>query len=677
MKGAFYPKLALDGMRKNRKMFIPFTLTCTCMIMMYYILLYLKDSPVLQNMNGGDTMSAIFGLGIYVVAVFSCIFLFYTNSFLLRRRKKEFGLYNVLGMGKNNISKIIVLETFFTFAVSLAAGLILGVALSKLAELVLIRVIKGSVSFGFYVSPSSLLNTAGIFGAIFVILLINAVLQVRLTNAASLLKSESMGEKPPRGNLFIGAFGILLLAAAYYIAVRIQDPIQAMLLFFIAVIMVIIATYMIMTVSSVAICRILKKKKKYYYDPDHFVPVASMSYRMKRNGAGLASICILATMILVMLSSTTSLYFGMDDLIKANCPREINFEASYSDFSERNLVDIGSLRVEINKRAAEYGAELKNVLDYRMAYSSGQMRDGNAEIGFSSYDMTVLNAHTFIDFFFIQLEDYNALTASDESLDDGEALLYSEGVDIGDEITFMGVKTFAVKKRLNSFFSDLNSTEPTACAVLVVKDIDSALSGIERNEEGGPLLFRTWNYAFDTGISKDGQQALDTALVELRMPEFIRTHTMNSFIVSGKVTTERNFFTLYGGLFYLGIILSIVFILAAVLIIYYKQISEGYEDSAGYEIMQKVGMTKKEIRKSINSQLLIVFFLPLSFAALHLIFAFPMIRKMLTLFRLDNVTLFAVTTVVSFLIFALFYVLVYKLTSNSYFNIVSGKKEVR
>ena len=299
MKGAFYPKLALDGIRKNKRLYIPYILTCVGMVTMFYIITFLQKSETVGAMRSGSTVQRILSFGIIVIAVFACIFLFYTNSFLMKRRKKEFGLYNILGMGKRNIGIILVWESLIIALFSLAVGLFIGIAISKLAELALVNILNGAVKYSFSISPLAIVMTVAVFGAIFLLLLLNSIRQIRFSNTAALLRSENLGEKPPKGNIFIGIVGILLLGGAYWLAVSIKDPIAAMLMFFIAVIMVILGTYLTMIAGSVSFCRILQKNKKYYYKPSHFVSVSSMAYRMKRNGAGLASVCILATMVLV------------------------------------------------------------------------------------------------------------------------------------------------------------------------------------------------------------------------------------------------------------------------------------------------------------------------------------------------------------------------------------------
>lgn len=508
MKTGFYPKLAFDGIRKNRRMYVPFICTCIGMVMMFYIISYLHYSDTIASMNGGQIMRSTLNLGSIVVGIFSCIFLFYTNSFLIRRRKKEFGLYHILGMGKLNIARILFWETLLTAVISLVLGIGFGILFSKLAELAMARLTHAQIIYSMHISPDSILFTLTVFGCIFILLFFNTLRQVHFSNAITLVKSESVGEKPPKGNILLGLLGMICLAAAYYLAVTVADPVSALGMFFIAVILVIVGTYLIMIASSVLFCRLLQKNKRYYYKANHFVSISSMAYRMKRNGAGLASICILATMVLVMLSTTVSLYFGNE----------------------------------------------KSVYFY-------------------------------------------------------------------------------------------------------------------------------WHYNFDTNLNRDDQILLANDLSSTISDFFTQSYKQNTGIMrcqfESRAANYEEFLADFGSLFYLAIVLSIVFLIAAVLIIYYKQISEGYEDQARFDIMQKVGMTKREIKKSINSQLLTVFFLPLVGAGIHLIFAFPMIRKILLLFNLTNLHLYTIVTLISFGAFALFYTIVYRITSNAYYHIVSGASNSR
>lgn len=679
MKAAFYPKLAVDSIRKNKRMYFPYILTCIGMVMMYYIIEFLVSSDTISLIKGGETIQMMLEFGGGVIAFFSCIFLFYTNSFLIRRRKKEFGLYNILGMGKRNIGIILFWEVLIIAVGSVTIGLVAGIAFSKLAELGLVNMMRDNVSYTLSFSLQAIKSTLKVFTVIFVLLYLNALRQVKFSTAISLLRSENVGEKPPKGNWFVGIMGILILGAAYYLAVTIKEPLAAIEVFFIAVIMVIAATYMIMIAGSVVVCRILQKSKKYYYKSNHFISVSSMVYRMKRNGAGLASICILATMVLVMISSTAAVYFGKEDSLKSRFPREINANAFIEDVKQISEDAICAYTDKIEEIAGKHGITPENISTYREAYIAGMLIDDKIETDVRKVNS--FNAATFSDVlmaYIIPLKDYNAAMGTNEVLGEGEALIYTYRMNYAnDTIGFYNGQTFHIQKQVDDFMDEgdfESSILPTIA--LVVPDFENAIQGLDTLTDfnGDRMLRFDWDYNFDTGLQKEEQYAL---LAELQN-SFRELDISGEFPSTRFDSREQNkdyFYGTYTGLFYLGIILSVVFLFATVLIIYYKQVSEGYEDRSRFEIMQKVGITKKEIRRSINSQLLTVFFLPLIGAGCHLAFAFPIIRKLILMFGLNNVPLFVGTTVGSFLIFALFYIMVYRMTSNAYYNIVSGAKE--
>ncbi len=674
MKIGFYPRLAADGIRKNRRTFLPFILTCAGMVMMFYIIMYLASGDILSSTFGAETMQQIFALGSWVIMVFSGIFLFYTNSFLMKRRKKEFGLYSILGMGKGNIARILFWETVIVAVISIVLGLIGGIAFSKMAELGMVRIMGEEANYRLSVSTLAIKRTLEVFGVIFLLLLLNSVLQVRFSSAISLLRSESAGEKPPKANWLVGIMGVLLLAAAYWLAVTIKDPVEALLVFFAAVVMVIIGTYMVMIAGSVAFCRLLQKNKGYYYKPNHFVSVSSMAYRMKRNGAGLASICILATMVLVTIASTSCLYFGCESVIASRYPRDVNLLLradsmdALSDENTENIIAAVDGYVKSNVGAPE------NAYHFRSLTISGGLNGNVIEP-----DITKLaSAADARMIYFIPLSDYNAVMGENETLAPGEALLYVNRNSFkADTLSVSGGATFRIKKRLRKFIENGETSMNMLTSLnFVVPDLEAAARGLAglANFNGDPLLRRSLVYNFDIG--PDDQEEFINGLSDfLRESGIKESLGFTSCTLESHENERRDYFSIFGSLFYIGIIMSLVFLIAAVLIIYYKQISEGYEDQSRFEIMRKVGMTKREIRRSINSQLLTVFFLPLAMAALHIVFAFPIIRKLLLLFDMDNIGFFAATTGISVLLFVLFYTVVYKLTSNVYYNIVSETRK--
>ena len=673
MRMGFYAKLAVNGIRKNARLYVPYLLTCAGMVMMFYIVSYLQDTPVLAGIRGGEEMQAMLSLGSGVMGVFGAIFLLYTNSFLIRRRKREFGLYNMLGMGKGNIARVLFWEALLVLAGTMVIGLAVGVAVSKLAELLLVNIMHGNVTFTFTVSPRAVLLTAAVFCVIHVLLLIKALLQIRTASAVNLLRSESAGEKPPRANWVLAILGLILLAVAYYLAVTIKQPLSAMVMFFVAVILVILATYLLFIAGSVAICRMLQKNRRYYYKARHFVSVSSMAYRMKRNGAGLASICILSIMVLVTVSSTTGLYFGSEDSLRSRYPRDITLIAKAEDVSMLSDEKRDAARELVDAYVAEHDATAHNFRDFRVVSVTGAMKDGAIttdpqEAGLHITDSTIYQVN------FLPLPDYNRICGTNETLADDEALISLKRGDYGwDSISVDSKVAYRTRKAPVVFQeSGMAAVDVVDTIYVAVKD----LQGLQPLLQGDNRFSQQWEYGFDSALSDEDQCEM-THQMDVELSDGLHRLGMKYVYLEGMAENRYDFYGTYGGFFFLGILLSIVFLFAAVLIIYYKQISEGYEDQKRFEIMQKVGMTRKNIRKSINSQLLTVFFLPLVGAGVHLAFAFPMIRRMLILFNLTNTRLLVETTGITFLAFALIYTLVYRKTSNAYYAIVSGEGERR
>lgn len=668
MKALFYPRLAWTGIKNNRRLYLPYILTCIGMVAMFYIMLSLSTGEFLDKMRGGTTLGSVLGLGAGVIGFFAVLFLFYTNSFLIRRRKKEFGLYNILGMGKRNIARVLFSETLILAVVSLVFGLILGAALSKLAELGLAYFVESDAGYDFTVYPTAMGYTVLLFVCIFLLLFFKSVGQVGLSNPVELLHSESVGEKPPKANWVFGVLGIVILAAAYYISVTIEQPVAALGWFFIAVLMVIAATYLLFIAGSVLLCRILQKNKRYYYKPNHFVSVSSMAYRMKRNGAGLASVCILITMVLVMIASTSCLYFGKNDVLRSQYPHDFNFTVDFGTLDEVTQENIDKTKAAIDAFMDKNGGISFGICG-KSDRVTGELRDGVFYMGDDVYDP---EHSTFL--YIIDLADYNRNTGSSYRLNDGEALVFASSRTYDhDTIRIEGGREYKVVKSEGTidFIRDTNMLGFSAVYIVVPDFYSSAEDLLQATEKQGvsqPWL--QWRYQFDSSADYLTQLEIEEGIWDV----IAQAHS-GGYGLSSLAGARDDFYGSFGGLFFLGIMLSIVFIIAAVLIIYYKQVSEGYEDQSRFEIMQKVGMTKKDIRKSINSQMLTVFFLPLLFAIVHLGFAFPMINKLLLLFGLDNLGLLLLTAAISALVFALFYIIVYRVTSNAYYSIVSGAKE--
>lgn len=672
MKNGIYFKLAFDGIRKNRKLFLPYIGAGAGMVMMSYIIFFLTENERILSLKGGEAIHSTLGFGCSVMAIFSCIFLFYTNSFLIRRRKKEYGLYGVLGMGKRQLVAVCFFENLLVTVFSLFFGLVFGIAFSKFAELGLVNIASGQADFSFSLEPSAILKTAVTFTAIFVLVFLNSARQIRFSDTVALLKGESTGEKPPKGNVFLGIIGFLMLCWAYYIAVTIEDPVSAMVWFFAAVVAVIIATYLLMISGSVALCRALKKNRKYYYNKNHFVALSSMAYRMKRNGAGLASICVLSTMVLVTVATTASMFFGAEDSLRVNYPRQINVSCNAESEIEKADESFEALKKGIAEETEKQGSAILNTREMRYLYAVGCITDSTAYCDRNS-EVFFPNLNCLREFIIVTEDYYNGITEESIDVSDGTCAIRTIECDYKQSaISFDGGPVFTVSDSLRinrKFFSERVTS--SGCIVVVVKNLDDFAECMSAQRENA-LFSYCQRYGFDTDLSSNAQIDL-----EKRLEEYVADSNRN-YPYTGVISRAQNegdFYGTFGGLFYLGILLSIVFALAAVLIIYYKQISEGYEDSGRFEIMAKVGMTDKEIKSSINSQLLTVFFVPLLLSGLHLAFSLPIIKKILELFGLTNTEQFLLTAGLFFAVFALFYVVVYKLTARAYYGIVSRAKE--
>lgn len=675
MRGGFYPKLALTGMKKNRRLYFPYLLTCIGMIMMYYIILFLAENPIIAAIRGGDSVQQMLSLGSYVMSFFAVIFLFYTHSFLIRRRKKEFGLYNILGMGKRNIGRVLFWETVFVALGAISIGLFLGIVCSKLGELVLVNVLKGDVRYSFLIDSAAIRRTVVLFGIIFLLIFMNTLWQVRKTNAIALLHSENIGEKPPKANWFLGIAGIVLLGGAYYMAVSISNPLDAITWFFVAVLMVIIATYLVFIAGSVLICRLLQKNKHYYYQKKHFVPVSSMAYRMKRNGAGLASICILATMVLVMLAGSACLYIGAEDSLLTRYPQEIVIMIRQHDVTRMSDADAEKKRQTVDEIVAAHGDIPAQPVEYRYAMITGVIDGNEMEADYRVYSSSVGVYKDIYQVYFVPLTDYNRMTGMHESLSGNEAMIYTYRCKYSyDTLQIHHGGNFEIVKHVPEFQINSNmAMDILPSVVIIVPDFANSLQELAaiETESGEQMLVPYWYYGFDLSLNVEEQVEITEEAYAALEPQL---DSLDKYYGESREANRYDFYATYGGIFFLGILLSIVFLFATVLIMYYKQISEGYEDQARFAIMQKVGMTKENIRKSINSQMLTVFFMPLVMAVIHLAFAFPIIRKLLMLFNLMNVRLLVLTTLVIVFIFAVFYAVVYKITSNAYIKIVSDAK---
>ena len=642
-------------------MYIPFVLSCILTIMMYYMVSSLSMNPNMMNMIGGDVMQQILSLGIYVITVFAVIFLFYTNSFLIKRRKREFGLFNILGMEKKHLSIVIALESMIVFLVSMVLGIGIGILLDKAFYLLIAKMLNASIALGFYISYQSIVNSIILFLIIFVLMYLFSLIQINLSNPIELLHGDQHGEKEPKTKWLLAIIGLICLGTGYYMSVSIQDPVTAFAFFMVAVILVVIGTYMLFTAGSIVILKLLRKNKRYYYKTNHFISVSNMIYRMKQNAVGLGNICILSTMVLVMLSTTISLWVGMNDIIETRFPRDITVSINSVD-SNQALYTIDDMNYAIEQA----GIQTEDELVYR-TLSVSAFNQGNTYT-FGNENMSLQDISNVVVLYFITLDDYNRTEGTNVSLAPDEVLVFPSGKQFDHKTIDIASNTFKVKGILDSIKADSNYSANLQNSMFVVVDSMDTLfmiDDLQKQAYGDNASYIHTSYDFNLSKS-EGMSVKEATDALIANYPGDTTYMM----VDTQEGNYEDLLSLYASFLFIGIFLSFLFIMATVLIMYYKQITEGYEDKKRFEIMQKVGLNKREVKKTINSQVLTVFFLPLVVAAIHIVFAFPMIEKMLRLLYLDNTNLYIMTTVICFGVFALVYVLIYFLTSKVYYGIV-------
>lgn len=629
--------------------------------MMYYMVSSLSMNPNMMNMIGGDVMQQILSLGIYVITVFAVIFLFYTNSFLIKRRKREFGLFNILGMEKKHLSIVIALESMIVFLVSMVLGIGIGILLDKAFYLLIAKMLNASIALGFYISYQSIVNSIILFLIIFVLMYLFSLIQINLSNPIELLHGDQHGEKEPKTKWLLALIGLICLGTGYYMSVSIQDPVTAFAFFMVAVILVVIGTYMLFTAGSIVILKLLRKNKRYYYKTNHFISVSNMIYRMKQNAVGLGNICILSTMVLVMLSTTISLWVGMNDIIETRFPRDITVSINSVD-SNQALYTIDDMNYAIEQA----GIQTEDELVYR-TLSVSAFNQGNTYT-FGNENMSLQDISNVVVLYFITLDDYNRTEGTNVSLAPDEVLVFPSGKQFDHKTIDIASNTFKVKGILDSIKADSDYSANLQNSMFVVVDSMDTLFMIDDLQKQAYGDNASYIYtSYDFNLSKSEKMSVKEATDALIANYPGDTTYM---MVDTQEGNYEDLLSLYASFLFIGIFLSFLFIMATVLIMYYKQITEGYEDKKRFEIMQKVGLNKREVKKTINSQVLTVFFLPLVVAAIHIVFAFPMIEKMLRLLYLDNTNLYIMTTVICFGVFALVYVLIYFLTSKVYYGIV-------
>ncbi len=669
MTNFFYARLAASNIKKNGQIYFPYIITCIITIAFYYIMKSLSLNDGLDSLYGGGTIRQTLGLGCNVVMIFAVIFLFYTNSFLMKRREKEFGLFHILGMEKKHLMRVTGMETFYIAILGLGFGFLFGIVLDKVMFLLILRVLGREVSLGFYISREAIISTIILFLAIFFLIFLNTARRLGFSKPIELLRGGNVGEKEPKANWIFAILGALSLGTGYYLAVTVQNPVAAIAIFFVAVILVIIGTYLLFTAGSIVLLKLLRANKRYYYKTRHFIGISGMLYRMKQNAVGLSNICILSTMVLVMISSTTALMIGSDDLVSSRYPYDFIFyskEKVYgqTDFSDREAVITQAL--ENNGLTEKESIRLRTLEFSALKKKNGFTILKDADIEAFINDFEVLD--------FITLDDYNRTTGENRTLNDDEVLVCSNRVKMKSDLFVLDDFQFKIVEELKSFEyvgGGALASNIASSHIVVVKSEEILNELYEYQKEQFKEMAQEIDYIY--GINVDGEEeAALNAYMEMRnglnnleVPENEVTGRVES-----KVEGAQGFYDIYGGLFFIGIFLGLLFTVAMILLIYYKQITEGYYDRERYVIMQNVGMSQKDVKASIHSQILTVFFLPLITAGIHLIFAYPVVEKILAVLNLSNTRLYVYCTIGCFAVFSLLYVAVYGWTAKLYYGIV-------
>ena len=662
-KSGFYPRLALVNLARNGRFYGPYLLSCSVTAAMYYILQFLGHNEGLDEVRGAVYLKSFASIGCFVAAVLAAVMLFYANSFVMKRRQRELGLYNILGLEKRHIAHMCFWETLFCALSSILGGLIVGVLLSKLTLLLLLKIVRIPVQFGFTVDFQGVWNTAALFAVLFCLTLARNLFQVGKSRPVELLRGGETGEREPRTKWLLVLLGAVTLGGGYFLALTTTNPINAMLWFFAAVILVIIGTYCLFTAGSIALLKRLRANKKFYYQTRHFTAVSGLLYRMKQNAVGLASICILSTMVLVTVSTTIAMNVGLENSLNEMFPYDMEFIQSLEK-QQGDSMDYVKLIQDAAASTVETVTELRYCTHYWFYCG---IRGSEISLNLDQ-DCT----RTLVDI--VTIEDYARLTGKDVILAPDEVLVSAENLEnFPTDFTFtshfgeagLSFHTRQTISEIIHYNSSTLITSDEAALFLVVSDTKTAEAIMALDQTRGDSQFRVQMNMEGTYEEKMEQSK---ALIQ-RLSE----EKDDGITYVSKMYQATDFYAMYGGFLFLGIYLGVLFLLATVLIIYYKQISEGYDDQKRYQILRQVGMTEREIQSSIHSQILLVFFLPLAAAGLHILAAFPMLAKMMELFQLYDISLFAICTAGTLLIFCIIYGVVFVLTARTYTRIVGTR----
>lgn len=655
-KSGFYPKLALVNLARNSQFYFPYLLTIAGTAAAYYIAVALANAPDLPVMARYAYLSVFMSIGTFVIALFAVIFLTYTNSFLMKRRKRELGLYNVLGLGKRHIALMMGMETLYTAIAGIGGGILLGLLLQKLVTLLLYKIMRFDAYYGFYISGKGILSTVVLIGLILLGNLLINLHRIRVQHPIEMLRESSVGEREPKSRRLLAALGVLCLGGGYGIAIFTRSALAALGIYFIAVFLVIFGTYFLFTAISIVVLKALRNRKKYYYQINHFIGVSGMLYRMKRNAEGLANICILSTMVLVMISGTLSLYLGSEGSLKRQFPGNVSVHVEY-DPTVSEPFDADAMSAQTADALSGEGFAPETVYSYHWLGLLASEEAGAYTIR-PSYSGSSCQLH------FLTAEEYAGTgngAAGEPSTD--MTLHFPDG----------NTETLRGTVLTDGLPAVGGAAASTLKPVWIVVPDEAVLRSLYQEQSaalGQKAVSMDWCGFWNVDGTEDAQASLPEKLEEALSAD--GTGSWERLDTESLAAFSQDYYSMNGGFFFLGLFLGLLFIMAAVLIIYYKQVSEGYEDRERYRIMQKVGMEQRTVRKSVNRQILVVFFAPLLVAAVHVAFDYSLMVRLLTLFSLYDGALTLWCTIGTFGAFAAVYALVYQATARAYYKIVQA-----
>ena len=653
--------LAVSNLKKNRTLYIPFSIASITMMVITYILLALSTNKTILQSNGGNTVVMALGFGVVIMLLVSTLTMIYANGFVMKNRSKEFGLYSILGLGRSQIQLLQVVEMTLFAVINLIVGLVLGVLFNRLAFALLLKAMRFTVPISYEFQFASVIMIGILFSGIFVFLMILNAIKIRVSRPLELLREKKSGEKTGRFLSIRALIGVVILGYAYYISQSIESPIKALGWFFVAVLLVVIATYILFDAGSIALLRFLKNRKTFYYRPINFISVSNLIFRMRKNAMGLASICILSTMVLVTLGTTGSLQFGAQEVINKTSPTDFTFRNMY-----RNPEETAEYSKEAKQLAAGTASKVTDFYEYSYILTGGN-QEGNVldtnvkKLGALPESMVVL----------ISVEDYNRNTGENITVKPGELVIgeqYTEKTKPSFTQIAVGENTFSIGQviEVNKLAAGLivnpNITNHSYIGLLNEEDMAKVVPYYSKeNDEGYRGYTRQYIALWNTSSQTDDEKKKE-------LEAYQQSDIAGG--IDGKIEIAQLLFQFYGSLLFLGILLAIAFSVGAVLVIYYKQVSEGYEDRERYVILKKIGIDQPMIHQSINRQVLIVFFLPLLTAFLHTALSYKIVSKIVLIFGIKG-SIIGLTMLAVAVVFMIAYFLVYKITSREYFKIIN------